>query len=190
MRRVIGLLVVTLVALGACGVPDDGQPRVIGQEEAVVDLSPSTTEVETEGDDSVRVFFIDRSGATPQLMGVDRPVPSPVPRNALDQLLAGPPESLASSVPPGTAFGDTSLEDETLTIELVGSEGGLLSVAGEALTEAFAQIVWTVTRLSGVRSVRFVSAGEPVQVPRIGAEPTTEPVRRDDYAPLAPGTGG
>lgn len=189
MRRAVAVALLALLAASACGVPDDSRPRVIGQEEAVVDLSPSTTAAEPAGDDTVRVFFIDRSGERPVLVGVLRPVPSAVAQNALDQLLAGPPTGLASSVPPGTEFGDTSLQDETLTIELAGTDAGLLSVAGDALTEAFAQIVWTVTRLSGVRAVRFVSGGEPVQVPRVGAEPTTEPVDRDDYASLAPGQG-
>jgi spore germination protein GerM len=190
VRRAIGVLLAVL-ALGACGVPDDSRPRVIGQEEAAVDLSPSTTEVETEGDDTVHLFFIDRSGATPVLFRVNQQVTSATPMNALNLLLQGPPEGLSSSIPPGTTIRGTSLpEDGTLTIDLADTEGGLLDVGGDLQTEAFAQIVWTVTRIGGVRAVRFVSGDEPVQVPRVGAEPTTEPVDRDDYASLAPGQGG
>lgn len=194
MKRAAGLLVGLAVVLVAasCGVPDDRRPRIIDAEEAVVDLSPSTptTGTEATGDDTVRVFFIDRSGELPVLLGVDRTVPSATPVSAFEQLLVGPPEGLASSIPPGTGLQGTSLpEDGTLTIDLAETEGGLLSVAGDVQTEAFAQIVWTMTRLAGVRAVRFVTGGEPVQVPRVGAAPTTEPVDRADYASLAPGQG-
>lgn len=192
MKRAVAALVLCATAVVAgCGVPDDERPRVIGAEDAYVDLAPTTTLAAEVGDDQVAIFFIDRSGERPVLASVLRSVTAVNAPTALEQLLQGPRpddrEGLTSAIPSGTTVLGTSLENGTLTINLAATEeGGLLSVQGTTQLEAFAQIVRTVTGIPLVRDVRFQVDGEHIPAPTDGG-PTEEPVVRADYESLAPG---
>jgi spore germination protein GerM len=192
IRRALLLLVVVLLA-ASCGLPDDDTPRLVAPGDAPLDLAPSTVPVTNAGagDDTVAVFFINQD--TGLLAAVARPVPEPTPQAAIEQLLLGvtdaDPDALASAIPPGTVLLGSQMDGTTVTLDLgpVG-EGGIQSVQGQAQVQAFAQLVRTATGLSGVRDVRFLVGGEPIDA-ATDSGVSSEPVGRDDYPSLSP-TGG
>lgn len=195
MRRVLLVVVALLTLTGACGVPDDDEPRLIAGDDAPLDLAPSTAPVTAPevGDDTVAVFFVNRD--TGRLAAFARPVDELTPRAAIEQLLLGvtaedPPE-LVSAIPPATELLDATVEGSTLTLHLgPAGEGGIQSVGGDQQVQAFAQIVFTATGQtpSGVRDVRFLVGGEPFDA-ATEAGPSSEPVGRDDYPLLDPDAG-
>lgn len=194
-------LVTTAAVATGCGVPDDERPRVIGGDQAYVDLSPTTAPIDDEGDDTITVFFLDRSSGRSVLAPARRTVTAATPQTAMEQLLLGPqvdpadPDDteagLVSAIPPGTSLPSSSVMEGTLELDFASSEeAGLLDIEGESQLAAFAQIVRTMTGLSGVRNVRFLIDGQPVDAPTSEGQPTSDPVDRDDYISLAPGSDG
>jgi spore germination protein GerM len=197
VSRLVAALAALLLVAGGCGLPDDDEPRVIGPDEAPLDLAPTTVTVEADsaGDDEVAVFFIDRSSDPPRLAPVRRTVPSITPRVAVEQVLVGvlpgDPPAYASSIPQGTVVLESTHENGILTLNLGPAEGGITSIQGQNLLEAFAQIVRTATGVSGVQGVRFRVEGQPISPPTdAGAAEADRPVDRDDYASLAPNPSG
>ena len=193
MSRRLALLLAGVLLATACGLPDDDAPRLVAPEDAPLDLAPSTAPVTNPdaGEDTVAVFFINQD--TGLLAAVARPVSEATPRAAIEQLLLGvgpdDPEALASAIPQGTVLLDSDIDGVTLTLDLgpVG-EGGIQSVQGQAQVQAFAQLVRTATGLSGIRDVRFLVGGEPIDA-ATDAGASSEPVGRDDYPSLSPTNG-
>jgi spore germination protein GerM len=74
-------------------------------------------------------------------------------------------------------------EDSELVVDL-SSE--FLSIEGPELPKAFAQIVWTVSELDGVRQVRFLVEGEEIRAQNADGAEQEGAVTRADYIALAP----
>lgn len=193
-RLAAALAAAALVLSAGCGIPDDDEPRVVAAGDAPVDLSPTTEAPEAsspEGGESANVFFIDRD--TGLLRQVRRSVERLTPGDVIRSLLAGvredDDEALTTAIPADTQLVDTSLEGTTLVVNLAPAQpGGILSVVGATQLQAFAQIVRTVTGLSGISSVLFRVEGQPISAPTDSGA-SDEPVDRGDYASLTPGQG-
>lgn len=196
LRRLLAALLALALVSGtaACGVNADDEPVAIPAEDLPPDLldpnPPTSTTLSGSPTMAVTVYLLTRSGNTTRLTPVEREVEAATSRDVINALLAPPSREeqalgLISSIPADTVLLDTELvdADDELVVDL---SGDLFDVEGSELANAFAQIVWTVTELEGVRQVRFRVEGVGRRAPN--AEGTEQPgaVTRADYADLAP----
>jgi spore germination protein GerM len=140
-------------------------PHEISDQAITALLNPATTTTTTpsspNGDLRASLYFFRGQNLERVLVPAGD---SPVTVNqALTQLLAGPPRSagtgITTSIPPGTTLRDTSMTGSTLRIDL---SGGIKSLGGSAAKAAYAQLVFTVLDLPGVKSVRFAIEGDNI----------------------------
>lgn len=125
-----------------------------------------------------------------QLVKVVRPARSGDLRNALELLLAGPREAelaagLRTAISPQTSLRSARLDGDTAVVDL---NVALVDVGGQEQILAVAQIVLTATAVPGVREVRFLLEGEPVEVPRADGTLASEALRPEDYRGLLKAT--
>ena len=195
-RTLMGLAVVGLLVVAGCGVAADGEPRRIEASDLPPDLldpsPPSTTTIPgSTATASVTVYFVLRQGDTTRLAPVRREVAAAsraadrinailAPTSAEEQRLG-----LITSIPTDTVLLDTTFvpSDQELIVNL---SGALFDVQGKELANAFAQLVWTVTEIDGVRQVRFKVDGEAYRAPNAEGVEQDGAVTRADYNALAP----
>jgi spore germination protein GerM len=196
LRRLLGaVLVIGLLAgVAACGVNADDEPVAIPAEDLPPDLldpnPPTSTTLSGSPTTAVTVYLLVRSGNTTRLTPVEREVEDATSRDVINALLAPPSREeqalgLISSIPADTVLLDTQLvdADDELIVDL---SRDLFDVEGSELANAFAQIVWTVTELDGVRQVRFRVDGESARAPNAAGTEQPGAVTRADYSALAP----
>lgn len=195
-HRCRALLFGVALAAGACGVPDDREPRVISADDAPLDLDPTDDEGPASGPAEVRLYFVGSDEDDPNdLVPIARAVDDPSLDVAVDALLAaslgedltGPDdEPLSTQVPPETVRLTTSIDNEVATINLGCAEGsppdcGIIAFRGQAQLLLFGQLACTADSVRGVSGVRFQHQGEPQPAPLPSGESTIEPVRCFDY---------
>lgn len=192
-RALAGAVVAAIAVLGACGVPDDRDPRIIAADDAPLDLSeipgnPATTT--PEGNDEVELFFVRDGVLTP----TTRAAEDGGLETAITLLLVGPAEdesSLSSSIPPETELNSAALDGTTAVLDL-GCSGdapadqcGVLAVVGVDQLTIFAQLTCTATEIRGIEGVRFLQEGQPQDPPSdSGTIRSPTPVTCDDYRSL------
>ncbi len=179
VARALALLVTALLVTG-CGVrPQDGPESV----------TPATASPPQPGGDSstagprLTVYFVRGNGLVP----VERRTDAATTQAALGQLVEGPTRAEA-----GTGI-RTALVPEVVGVEDVRPDGlvtvtvtrGFTGITGGNQLLAVAQVVWTLTDLSTITSVRFVVDGVAVEVPT-DAGLSDRPVGRGDYRSVAP----
>lgn len=186
---------VVVVGLGACGIGADDAPQVIQAEDVPSDLldpnPPTSTTLSGSPTTSVTVYLLVRSGSTTRLAPTEREVSDASSRGERIAALLAPRSTeeqdagLESSIPSDTVLLDTELvaERDELVVNL---SGALFDVQGPELANAFAQLVWTVTELEGVRQVRFRVDGEAYRAPDAEGIEQDGAVTRADYSDLAP----
>ncbi|WP_158544543.1 GerMN domain-containing protein [Blastococcus sp. TBT05-19] len=174
---------VPLVAAGlvtGCGVAPQDAP------EPVSTAAAPAVETGNGGPPSgprVQVFFVRGADLAP----VARRTTAPDPVDALDLLVEGPTrteaaDGIRTALAPEVVGVDEVLPDGTATVSLTRGFTGL--TGGNQLL-AVAQVVWTLTEMPRVRSVRFTVEDQPVEVPTDDGL-TAQPVDRDDYRSVAP----
>ena len=177
--RAVFFLVAALLLTG-CGVRAQDRPE------------PVPTAAAPSSDDGggspaagprLTVFFI--RGA--ELAPVERRTASTTTAAALDQLVEGPTRAevrtgIRTALPPEVVGVDEVLPDGLATVSVTR---GFTGISGGNQQLAVAQIVWTLTDLTTVSTVRFAVEGAPVEVPT-DAGLTDRPVGRDDYRSVAP----
>lgn len=196
-RRLLACVLVLGLLVGAgCGVTADEQPRRIEAADLPPDLldpsPPSTTTIPgSTATASVTVYFVLRKGDTTRLAPVRRDVAAAsraadrinailAPTSADEQKLG-----LITSIPTDTVLLDTTLVSDGHEL-IVNLSGSLFDVQGKELANAFAQLVWTVTEIEGVRQVRFKVDGETYRAPNADGIEQDGAVTRSDYSSLAP----
>ena len=196
LARAAETLLAAVLAVAACGVTTDGDPELISGAEIPADLlepEQTTSTTQPGATASVTVYLIKRTGTTTQLVPVTREVEDPSrPGQRVEALLRPTSreeqeQGLTSSIPTGTVLlGTPVLDTQTQELTLDFSEE-LFDVEGSELAQAFAQIVWTVTELEGVRGVRFLVEGEPQRAPNAdGVEQDGAVTATGDYWSLRP----
>jgi len=201
-RAGVPLLVIALLAgVAGCGLSADGEPREIAASELgadILDPNTSTTTIVSGSTAQVVVYLLSGRDDTTRLRPVSRTIE--VGRGdadvaaraaervrALLQPLSEAEEAagLTSSIPADTALIDTKIDAPTqeLTVNL---SGALFDVQLKALANSFAQIVWTVTELEGVRSVRFQAEGVDFRALNADGAEQNGAVSTADYWTLAP----
>ena len=196
----LALAVATFVALGGCGVPADGGPQAIPRSELPPDLldpnpGSSTTLPESAGTTTVDVFLLDEFSDRVRLVAVPREVTeATTPNERLATLFGGATETeveqgITSSIPRDTVLLDVTTNPDEREV-MIDLSDNIFTIEGEALAQAFAQIVWTATEqdAGGYRRVLFFVDGEPTTV-LLGDGTETEPgspVSRVDYERFEP----
>ncbi len=185
-----------LVGAAGCGLNADRTPQAIDAEDLPPDLldpnPPTSTTLPGTTTTSVTVYLLIRAGTTTRLSPTQREVADPTSLGErIRALLAATSAQeqdagLISSIPSDTVLLDADLNeaDEELVINL---SGAFFDVQGQELANAFAQLVYTVTEISGVRRVRFKVDGEAQRAPNAEGIEQDGAVTRADYAALAPG---
>lgn len=190
----LALVVLGGGALGACGIPTDGQPREISRDALPPELiDPSAEPVES--DDALQFVTLylvstdEREGES--LVAVRRAVPMPtdpaeVPRALTDALIGASPDQigrtdLVNALPSDVQVRSAVLGDDgVLDLDLTN----LGNVESALQRLAVAQLIFTLTELSDprVRAVRFSVDGAEVAVPIENgvAAPGTAVTRADD----------
>lgn len=179
-----GLAALLAVALAACGIPTDSDPRPLA------DDTTTTSTTAPEGAEGIAAVYL--VGTANQLEQRDRPLKGPkTPETVLATLLLRPTEEeaedgLTSYIPEGTTALGVEEDDGTVTVDM--------SVEWERLadptrTTAYAQVVLTLTDLPNVDRVRFLIQGREVVAPTVNRG-TQDVVSADDYAGLDPDPDG
>lgn len=183
----LGVLVVisvTGLALGSQRSTDDVQAiDEVDVPFGLLDRSPapSTTITAEPTRTGTTLFLVMGTG----LVSVERPRKElDTPLEVLRLLLSGPTKTetdagLRTSVPPETELLRANLKTSTLEVDL--AEPFETRAGGEARYLGIAQLVYTATALPGVRQVRFLLTGEPVDVPTGSGTLTRKAVDRTDY---------
>jgi spore germination protein GerM len=206
MRRRISVsllaaAVATFAALGGCGVPADGDPQAIPRSDLPPDLldpnpGSSSTLPESAGTTTVDVFLLEEFSDEVRLVAVKREVTqATVPNERLATLFGGATESeveqgITSSIPRDTELLDVTTNPDQREV-MIDLSDNIFTIEGEALAQAFAQMVWTATEqdAGGYRQVRFFVDGEPTTVLLGDGTETEEPVNRVDYERFEPDRG-
>jgi spore germination protein GerM len=182
--RATALAVIALAILAACGIANDRTPRDIAPDDRP-DSADSTTPPEAQPGAGPNVYLLapQAPGEPSRLRAVGREV-APAPTNLINALLAGPtPDDqsnrLRTAVPPGTALRTASRTSNGVVVVDVSQQ--ILQATGDALIDAVAQIVFTVTELGGVSGVRLLVDGEQREWPRGDGSQTADALTRFDF---------
>ena len=185
MRR-IALSLLTCVLLAGCGVPSDGEPRVLDRAAAPFGVFTTDPPAQPGGEVQAELFLV-RDG---EIQSVRRQVPLPgSAQQVLQQLFDGPTQAesdsgLSTAVPTGLAVESLAVDDGIAVVSLAGLDE---QVRTDQVV-AFAQLVATLDARSEIVGVRFREEGSDLPVPSGDGQLTDEPVDRQDYAELLGGT--
>ena len=179
-------------ALGACGVPIDGQPAELSRSGVPFHLldpsSPTTTSTTAPSpiEVPVKIFLV---GANGHLVARDRDVPVSAPDlvTVLSALVVGPTDAeaaagLGSAIPAQTTVLGATISGGVATVNLGLTFGQLV---GPPQIQAVAQVVFTAAALPGVAGVMFQLAGQPVEVP-VASGAQVPVANTSQFASLAP----
>ncbi|WP_432488536.1 GerMN domain-containing protein [Kineococcus sp. SYSU DK018] len=167
-----------VLLLAGCGVGAQAEPTRV----ALPAGSTPTTSGSTGGAFVLRVYFVRGN----DLAAVERRADTATPQAVLDQLVVGPRRSeVASGVRTAVAPQELLATIEPPSEVVVAAGRDFANVGGANQLLAVAQLVWTLTELPGVRTVRFTVEGARVEVPTDEGL-TSAPVGRDDYRSVHP----
>jgi len=182
------LVPLTAMALAACGIDADSQPRDIPPDRQV-ELAVDTDRSPGVATGLARVYLIAPGGvgSTDVLDSVARDVDE-TPEDLLGALLEGPNETefeaeFRTAIPEGTVLRSAVLRGGTLRVD-VSDE--LLQLSGETLIDAIAQLVFTSSEIDGVRSVKIVVEGADQQWPAGNGQLQSAPLTVYDFPGLVP----
>jgi len=207
--RVLSLVVLVLAAFlpSACGVPSDESPQIIAFDDLGGALGdPSTTLLSTPTPEpstelltgAAFVYFVDQINLLqPEQRDVVLLTNDQRALPILEALIAGPDEEergilgLSTGLPNDIVVNSIDVNAAGLAIVDIAA-GQIEELRGENLRIALAQIVFTLTELSGIESVRLRIDGEdrPLATGDGGVTELVEPVTRADYAVYAPADPG
>lgn len=177
--RVLAAAVVALVATG-CGVPLQDEPVVLR-----VSPAPSPTSPDGAGTRLVDVYMISEGHLVPQLRTAeDRSASSAVELLAEGLIESERESGMTTAVAPGK-YVIEEVPGPTFVIDVPLQ---FTQVEGDLQLLAAAQLVWTVTDLRPEGEVVVAFDGEALELPTDRGL-TSDPVRRQDYASVAPQDG-
>ncbi|WP_246595400.1 GerMN domain-containing protein [Actinoplanes auranticolor] len=183
-RRLVHLLVISLLSLAGCGVRSEAEPRDFdpppGPQPIIVTSTPSTP---AGGTDAEPLYFV----RTDRLVAVIRRIrAAPTVQQQMEHLLAGPTEAERLAGLSSTLNGNIDVEGVSLTAGratvAVGDDSDLSGRTDDVL--AFGQIVCTLTARPDVATVSFQSDGETLGVPRADGQLSTSGLTAADYTAL------
>lgn len=190
-RTALAALVVTLVAAG-CSVSADDAPRDI--EQAASDLDQGTSPSAQAAEGSGRIYLTATTGAgqATTLRSVSRDVGEDdidaVIDAVVDALLAGPnatelAQGYRSALPAGLEVTSRQRRGTLVALDLSSQ---IQDLSGNALIVALAQIVYTLSEVSGVDRVLLTVDGVQPQWPDGRGQLRSDPLTVYDYPGLEP----
>lgn len=181
MRSIATFLLVPAAVLAGCSVSADEAPRDIESNRAQVVTEPLGANVRAAG--AERIFLVVDVPGLPTRI-------EPVPRDVGDDLaalvaalLAGPTanefvDQFRSALPTGLVVNAVSRVGPRVTIDLTDD---LQALSGDSLLLALAQIVYTVSDMSGVTSVDITIDGQQARWPTSSGQFQDHPLTVFDY---------
>ena len=187
ITRSIAPLCLATTALVSCGVPVDERAQPLSGDE--VRPSPPTaapTPTTRAADPSLgalELFLVRES----RLVPVRRGAATPSVANALEALTSGPTSSERSQGLRTALAGPVRLAGmDGAAVPVVDVADSFGQIEGEEQILALAQIVFTLTAVPGVEGVAFALSEREVEVPTGDGTLKAGPLRRDDFAAVAP----
>ncbi|WP_374458055.1 GerMN domain-containing protein [Nocardioides sp.] len=189
-------MLVTVLGLAACGLPDEGRTQVVDDASVpyeLLDAGESPTRPDVDAPTVPRhapMVFWTRADRVLVPAAVDLSCAQTtidVVRGLLEALASSPRDSdrdarLGSAIPPAAQLTLVGVDDRTAEVEL----DPLAIGDAERLPLAVGQVVLSVTSAPGVDAVRFVTSGETVDLPLPGGALATGSATAEDYATLLP----
>ena len=179
----------TVLTLAACGVPVDDAARPLSAEEVPSSRPGPTAAPAARPDDAtdvtVEVFLVRGLRLAPVRRQVSPPLSV---EHAIAALLTEPTSAERSDGLRTALTRDVRLAGTLAAgVPLVDVTETFAQTEGEEQILALAQIVFTLTGVPGVTGVSFALEGRPVDVPTGDGTLERGPLRRDDFAAVAPG---
>jgi hypothetical protein len=189
-------VLVTVLGLSACGLPDERRTQVVDDASVPYDLldaDESSTRPDVQAPrvpPHAPVVFWTRADRVLVPAAVDLSCAQTsidVVRGLLESLASSPRDSdrdagLGSAIPPAAQLTLVGIDDRTAEVEL----DPLAIGDAERLPLAVGQVVLSVTSAPGVDAVRLFTSGEAVDLPLPGGALATGSATADDYAALLP----
>lgn len=194
-RRLLLHVALAAGALAGCGISADDEPAAIAPDNLPPDLldpNPTSSTTLPPGETvPVTVYLIGESGEGPRLVAVRREVSDPsVAGQRLRAVIDAQPsreeqdEGLTNPIPEDVELLGAVLDRETGQL-VVDLSPDFFDFEGEAVINAFAQMVFSAAELDGVRTLSFEVAGEPIPATD-GDGSQTNAVDTGDYRSLRP----
>jgi spore germination protein GerM len=184
-----GLMVIT-----ACGLPTTGQIQEIDPTRVPYGLvSPAPKSSVGAGEEEVssrtraRVYWLDgRQNVVPVSVRLTTSGASARLTELLELLAAGPTNQqrtlgFGTALGPGVIITVTAITNQVADVEV---QAAVAAPSANRLPVAVGQMVLTATSVPGIDAVRFVTDGNPLDVPLVGGELTSGPLGREDYLDL------
>jgi len=172
-------------ALVGCAIGADDAPRDIEQGNVDIDDRVVTQNQGAAATGSGRIFLLapEVPGLPTRLAAVARDAPDDAAA-VLNTLLAGPntierDSQLRTALPDGLRLQDVIQRAGGVLAVDVSTE--ILTLSGDGLVAALAQIVFTVSGISGVESLQLSVDGSSIQWPASNGELTSRPLTVYDY---------
>ncbi len=186
IKKIFTYLPLAVLVFSGCGIPQDSSPVSI-QSTFPESTTPQT---DTEASEDSRTFTIYLLDADSRLVPVTRELSGSELRitDLINELIANPTEAessmaLSTAVPVGLSLDGVSVNGAVATINF--EPGGLEIVEGEQLTEALAQIVWSVTESGDVTSL-IISINNEVKTWPTPDEGDQNSLTRSQFISYAP----
>lgn len=186
-------LAVAVLALGSCGVADDGSAEIADPEDVpfgLLDEERAPVGGAAPGRGSVVDLYLydpDAERLAPVRDQLESTSLEAVLVALLDATSEGEPETrdLRSAIAETDVIIDAETDGGVAVIDLSDE---FTAISGSDQLIAIAQFVYTSTGRPGVGQVTFTLEGEPIEIPRGDGSITSGSVTRDDYRDLAPGS--
>ena len=186
----VGLLTTLLIALlsAACGAPMTDQAQPLATQ--LIPASPSASPTETEPALATPTPALYFTVGADRVQAVRRQGETGAPQaeaaELLNALVAGPNEAelaagLSSALIPGLTLNLTGLSDGHATVDVVGDAPGPAATQAQL---AVAQIVLTITGITGIDTVTLTRNGHPIEAALPDGSLTALPLTHADYAAL------
>lgn len=187
MRALLAVAAVAVLLTG-CGLPVEDSARSLDPAEAPYRLDEPARAATPAGPRRQRLYLV-RGG---ELVPVPRTASALTPQAVLTDLLAGPTATertrgLSTALPVDVEVPEVRVEAGVAVVELP-ADGLGLGRSDDVL--AYGQLVATLDATPAVQSVRFVSGGTPLAVPRGDGSLTSAPVSLADYRQQLAGAAG
>lgn len=170
--------------LAGCGLSADSSPHDIDTDQRRPLVEQPTAGIPRPGT-SARIYFLSSAeqGRSTRLQAVGRDV-APAPTQVLAALFDGltaqeQAARLRTAIPPGTQLLSAELTNETTLAVDVSAD--FLTVSGEVLTDAVAQIVFTAHRVDNKLAVKLFVDGRDQEWPIGDGSLVSRPLSVFDY---------
>jgi hypothetical protein len=191
--RLVALVGALAVVLAACGIPSDGRPRDIADNERLQLADTKAPDQAASTTNGPKVYFLSQ-GPTGEdrLQPAGRNVPD-TPTAVLTELFNGlttKEQQLnrwRTAVPPDTKLLAPPAQEPDGTL-IVNLSQAFFQASGPAQINAVAQVVFTSTAIDGVQRVKILVEGQAQGWPRGDgtAQPVGEPLTQYAYPELSP----